>query len=131
MEGSDERREFARIRHALAVRYKFLSGSVKDPEMEAILDGTTSNLSLGGLLLVGPLGKVDWLKDLLLGRIQVGVNIALPTSVDPVKALTRLSWIEAKEPDTVTYRMGLRILDISAESRGALSEFLSRETRIP
>jgi hypothetical protein len=131
MDGSDDRREFARLRHAVPVRYKFLSGSVKDPEMETVFEGSTINVSLGGLLLVGPIGKIEWLKDLLLGHIQVGVNLSLPTALNPVKALTRLSWIEAKDPDTISFRLGLRILDISPENRGALSEFLSRETRIP
>ncbi len=126
-----DRRDFTRIRTSVQVRYKFLSSAVRDPEFETVFEGSTINLSLGGLLLVGGIAKIEWVKDLLLGHIQIGVNLALPTSATPVKALTRLSWIEARDPDAMAFRMGLRIVDLPAESRSHLSEFLTREARIP
>jgi len=126
-----ERREYARIRRAMEVRFKYISGTVKDPEIDLVYEGSTLNVSMGGLLLVGPIPRMEWLKDLLLGHIQVGVNLTVPLNVAPVKALTRLSWIEAREPQALTFRMGLRILDMPADHRRILSDFLSRETRIP
>jgi len=129
--GESDRRSFPRVRKAVPVRFKFLSSSVKDPEIEAVYEGSTQDLSLGGLLLLGPVPRMEWLKDLLLGHIQIGINLALPTSFTTVKALTRLSWIEARDPDALTFRMGLRVVDIPSDSRSALSDFLSKETRIP
>src|SRR3990172_5432128 len=67
-----DRRDFTRIRTSVTVRYKFLSGSVRDPEFETVFEGSTINLSLGGLLLVGGIAKIDWVKDLLLDGWGIG-----------------------------------------------------------
>jgi hypothetical protein len=123
-----DRREFPRLKRGVPVRYKFLSSTVKDPAMERVCDGTTQNLSIGGLLLVGPVPRLDWVKDLLLGRITVGINILVPGQEDPVKCLTKVAWLEATDEAAVTLRVGLRILEIPADHRKVLSDFLIRET---
>ena len=128
--GSD-RRDYPRLKCTLLVRYKFLSTTLKDPALETIYEGTTTNLSMGGLLMTGPIPHLDWLKDLLLGRISVGINFVLPGHEVPVKALSKLSWLEAKDEEAMSFRIGLRIVDIPGDHRRTLSEFLMQQTEIP
>lgn len=126
-----DRREFPRLRCALTVRYKFISSSVKDPGMEQVFEGTTGNLSMGGLLMTGPISNLDWVKDLLIGRINVGLNLFLAGRDDPVKALAKMSWLEAKDEEALYFRFGLRVVDMPAEHRRILSEFLiTQQTQI-
>ena len=126
-----DRREFTRLRSALAVRYKFISSSERDPLMERICEGTTANISVGGLLLLGPLPKMEWLKDLLVGRMSIGINLTLSLGDKPIKALTRIIWVEAMEEGEVGLRMGLRIVEMPPDHRRMLSDFLIRETSVP
>jgi hypothetical protein len=98
--------------------------------MERVLDGSTKDLSLGGMMLTGPVPRLDWVKDLLLGRISIGVNLALPPDGTVVKVLTRVAWLEAIEENAISLRMGLRAVDIPADHRKILSDFLATETSV-
>jgi len=131
MASESERREFTRLGKSVTVRYKFLSATEKGPDIERVLEGSTVNLSLGGLMLLGPIPNLDWLKDILLGRMQVGVNIVLPDAEEPVKALTRVAWVESIDEAAIVTRLGLRIQEMSGEHRQRLSRFLMRATAIP
>jgi len=128
MSAESERREFPRLKHAIPVRYKFMSSAVQDEAMERVCDGMTQNVSLGGLLLVGTVPRLEWLKDLLVGRITLGVNLYIPGSEHPIKFLTRVTWIEAAEEQSINMRLGLRILEIPPDQRRVLSEFLTRQS---
>jgi len=123
-----DRRDYPRLKRSLGLRFKFICPSIQDPAMERVYDGATHNISLGGLLMVGPIPKLDWLKELLIGRISVGVNLLLPGQDHPIKVLTRVAWIEAVDQEAISLRMGLRIIDIPSEQRKVLSDFLILET---
>jgi PilZ domain-containing protein len=123
-----DRRDFPRLKRSVPVRYKFLSSTVREPAMDRVCDGVTQNISMGGLLLVGPVPRLEWMKDLLLGRINVGVNLLIPNLETPVKVLTRVAWIEAMDEQAISLRIGLRILEVPAEHRKILSDFLTMET---
>jgi hypothetical protein len=125
-----ERREFTRLPSSLPVRYKFVSSAVQDPAMDRVCEGTTTNLSLGGLLLVGPIPRLEWLKDLLVGKMNVGVNIYLPTSVDPLKALCRFAWVDAMEEGEMAARIGLRTQEMPADHRKLLTDYLVSIARV-
>lgn len=92
--GGMERREFVRINISLPVRYKFLSPGA-DKKSDDVFNGTTTNLSAGGMLLVGKIPSDDWLGDLLLQRVVLGINVLLPESQEPIKLLARVRWIES------------------------------------
>lgn len=93
-ESGMERREFVRINVSLPVRYKFLSpGAGK--KSDEVFDGTTTNISGGGMLLVGKIPSNDWLGDLLLQRVILGINVLLPDTEEPIKLLARVRWIES------------------------------------
>ncbi len=125
-----DRRDYPRLKKTIPVRYKFISSHVKDPAMDRVCDGTTQNVSMGGLLLMGPVPRLDWVKDLLLGRITIGVNLIVPSQVHPVKVLARIAWIEAMDEGAINMRMGLRIIEVPTEHRKVLSDFLAIETSV-
>ena len=118
-----ERREFIRVRAELVVKYKFLSHGAQSVPDE-VFEGTTSNLSGGGLLLVGTIPNTDWITGLLMDRIVVGVNLFLPGDAEPVKALTRTAWIEALDERAQRCSMGLRFKEITKEHLDRLFKFV-------
>jgi len=118
-----ERREFIRVCVALPVKYKFLSHEPGFPSDE-ILEGSTDNLSGGGLKLLGPVPNLDWLAGLLSRRIAVGVNIFLPGQARAVKALTRTLWVEGLQKRAQSCLLGLRFREISREDRERIVQFI-------
>jgi c-di-GMP-binding flagellar brake protein YcgR len=120
-----ERREFVRVRAELPVKYKFLS---QDPNFNSdeVFNGTTSNIAGGGLLLTGPMPNADWITGLLMERIVVGVNLFLPGTEEPVKALTRTAWIEALDDRAGRCALGLRFKEITKEHLDRLFKFVIR-----
>jgi len=120
-----ERREFIRVRTELPVKYKFLSHDQKFAA-EEVLDGSTTNLSGGGLLLVGVIPNTDWITGLLMERIVVGVNIFLPSDPEPVKALTRAAWVEALDERAHRCSMGLKFKEVTKEHLDKIFKFVIR-----
>ncbi len=125
-----DRREYPRLKRSIAVRYKFLSSTVKDAAMDRVCDGVTQNISIGGMMLTGPIPRLDWVKDLLIGRMDIGVNLLIPGIDVPTKFLTKVAWIEATDEEAMNIRLGLRILEIPSDHRRMLSDFLIRETAV-
>jgi hypothetical protein len=125
-----ERREFTRLPAAVEVRCKFLSSHVQDEVLDRVCEGTSTNVSLGGLLLLGPIPRLEWLKDLLVGKMNVGVNIYLPNGAEPLKALCRVAWVDAIEEGAMATHMGLRVQEMPAEHRKALSDYLMRIAKV-
>lgn len=118
-----ERREFIRVRAELPVKYKFLS---HDPGFgsEQVYDGTTNNLSGGGLLLLGTVPNADWITGLLMERIVIGVNVFLPGGGKPVKALTRTAWIEALDEKAQQCSLGLKFKEVTKEHLDRIFRFV-------
>lgn len=121
-----EKREFIRVRQSVRVRYKFLSKSMTEPEFEPIYEGTTENLSGGGLLLLGKVPKSAWLTDLLTHKILIGINLCLPAREDPIKALTKVSWIESADEKSMICKMGLQFRDITTHDKDSVFQFVIR-----
>ena len=126
-----DRRDFPRLRRSIPVRYKFLSSTVKEDALERVCEGSTQDLSIGGMLLTGPVSRLEWVKDLLIGRMDIGVNLQLPGNDVPVKALGRVAWLEAADAEAMSMRIGLRFLDMPPDHRRVLSDFLMKETAVP
>lgn len=118
-----ERREFVRVKTNLSVRYKFLSLTGEDIESK-IREGTTRNLSGGGLLLIGGIPDIALIPDLLMERIVVGINLVLPDSGESVKALTRVAWAEAFEESSDKCALGLKFKEITKEHQDLIFRFI-------
>ena len=110
-----EKREFVRIKLAIPIRYKFLAENPQDPRLDKSYKGSTSNISGGGLLLAGPIPDPNWIPDMLLQRIVIGINFLLPDQDTMVKAITRASWIEARKEKSDNWFIGLRFKEITQE----------------
>jgi c-di-GMP-binding flagellar brake protein YcgR len=120
-----ERREFVRVRADLHVKYKFLSQDSSFVSDE-IFEGSTSNISGAGILLVGQMPNSDWITGLLMERIVIGVNLFLPGDGEPIKALTRTAWIEALDERSRNCSMGLRFKEITKDHLDRLFKFVIR-----
>jgi c-di-GMP-binding flagellar brake protein YcgR len=125
-----EKRDFIRIKVSVPVKYKLVSDEINDPDLDEIHDGSTANLSGGGLLLSGKIPDLDWLAAMLTGKMTVGVSMQLPTSEEPVRALTRVAWIEGIDESAQTADLGLRFVEITQESQDAILAFVIK-TKMP
>ena len=117
-----ERREFVRIKIDIPIRYKFLSKSVE--VTDEVFEGTTGDLGGGGILMLGRIPNPGWYVGLLTQQIVVGVNLMLPAAVEPIKALCRVSWIEANETESGRVAMGLKFKEISRDSLDEIFKFV-------
>ncbi len=121
-----ERREFVRVKLEVPVRYKFLAKDRNEPEFDRVYEGTTWNISGGGLLLAGRIPVFSWLPDLLLSKILVGVNILLPGTDNPIKALARVAWIETIDESTQRCGIGLKFREVTTADRDQIFQFVIR-----
>jgi len=120
-----EKREFVRIKVDVPVRYRFLSRELEIDD-DNVREGITRNISGSGLLLLGQLPKAEWITPLLMQRIVVGVNILIPALADPVKALTRVAWIEAIPEGVDRCAMGLKFREITKEGQDEIFRYVIR-----
>ncbi|MHC4340415.1 MAG: PilZ domain-containing protein [Planctomycetota bacterium] len=121
-----ERRKFIRLPIAVPVRYKFLSREVRSKEMDTVYEGVSQNLGAGGLLLRGKLPDPSWLATLLTRKMYVGVNLLLPSSARPIKALSRVIWASAVEENQGHVVMGLEFQEITQEDRDLITQYIIR-----
>ena len=79
-------------------------------------DGTTRDVSGGGVLMDVNVPDPDWIPGLLTERIFLGVELDLPGEDEPVRALTRAAWVQAEvqAPDD-SCLMGLRFKEITRD----------------
>jgi len=124
-EFNSSKREFVRLNTDVPVRYKFLSKDI-DLEVDKIFEGTTNCLSGGGLLLHGKIPSFNWIPAMLMNKIQLGVNLLLPSCGDPVKALCAVSWLEEFQDGNDRAVIGLRFMDIEKEHQDAILKYLIR-----
>lgn len=118
-----ERREFVRIKAGLEVRYMFLTNS--DVEVPGgVYEGITQNVSGGGMLLIGKIPELQWIPDLLMQKIVIGVNIYLMDSDEPVKALTRVAWVEAVDESSMKCGFGLTFREITKDQQDRILRYI-------
>jgi len=118
-----EKREFIRINTDIPVRYKFLSHTVSI-DGEGVFEGSTCQLSSHGILLVGKLPGLSWIPGLLMGEILLGINMLLPYMDTPLKALTRVAWIEAFEKGSDKCSLGLTFQEIAKEHQDEILKYI-------
>ena len=119
-----EKRKFIRLPIAVPVRYKFLSREIRGQDMEDVHEGVSQNIGAGGLMLRGKLPDTAWLSKLLTRKMFVGINLLLPNSDRPVKALCRVSWSSAIENDQGLVVMGLEFQEITNEDRDLITTYI-------
>ncbi|MHC4958602.1 MAG: PilZ domain-containing protein [Planctomycetota bacterium] len=119
-----ERRQYIRLPIAVPVRYKLLSRELKAADLDVVHEGISQNLGAGGLLIRGKLPNTDWVAQLLTRRMYVGINLLLPNSDRPIKALCRVSWCSAVEDDQGHLVMGLEFQEITAIDQDVITQYI-------
>lgn len=119
-----ERRKFIRLPIAVPVRYKFLSREITGEAMDEIHEGVSQNIGAGGLLLRGKLPDPQWLSKLLTKRMFVGINLLLPNSERPIKALCRVIWSSAVEGEQGVVVMGLEFQEITHKDQDTITQYI-------
>ena len=117
------KREFVNLKTVIPVRYKFLSKTVP-VDSEGIFEGSTSNLSSHGLLLTGKVPGMSWIPGLLMGEILMGINMLFPNLDNPIKALTRVAWIEAFDKGSEKCSLGLKYQELSKEAQDEILKYI-------
>lgn len=120
-----ERKGFVKVSIDVPVRYKFLSKTV-EIEDTGVHEGHTNNISGSGLMLVARIPDGEILSYLLSGEVFVGLNILLPSDDEPVKALSRVGWIEVLPEFPGKCGIGLRFLDMPKEDSDRIFRYTIR-----
>lgn len=118
-----EKREFVRIPTDIPIRYKFLSKTVEIDD-DQVHEGSTTNLSGSGLLLLGKLPSVTWIPALLMEDIIIGINLLLPALDHPIKALGRVAWVEAFQKGSERCALGVRYKDIDKACQDEILRYI-------
>jgi len=121
-----EKRKFIRLPIAVPVRYKFLSREMSGPDMETVHEGISQNVGAGGLLLRGKLKNPGWIAMLLTHKMYIGVNIMLPSSERPVKALCRAMWSSAFPNEGGAIVIGLEFQEITNTDQDIITQYIIR-----
>lgn len=120
-----DRKQFVRLSTDIPIRYKFLS-KVIDLGNDQIQEGSTSNLSAGGCLLIGKIPSLNWIPALLMGKILIGVNMLLPSLDDPLKALCRVAWVESFDEGNDRLSLGVSFEELAKESQDEVMKYIIR-----
>jgi c-di-GMP-binding flagellar brake protein YcgR len=118
-----ERRKYYRLNFELDVRYKFVS-QVLQIQQNKFFEGKSNNISIGGILLKGVVPEISYISGLFLGEIRILLYIFLPLQDEPIKAIGELRHIEIVDKNIKLYTMGLEFIEITAENKNRLTEFI-------
>lgn len=121
-----EKREFVRVRLGIPVRYKFICEHIKDSAIDKIYKGTSNNISASGLLLTGEIPDFNWIPDMLLQKIVIGLNLVLPNEENMIKTLARVAWIGSLEEKMHQGQMGLKFKELTSEDKDCIMRFVIR-----
>ena len=126
-----ENRDYLRVKAGVPVRYRFLSETTSHETIGLEMHGETQDLSGGGILLHGSIPDENWIPDLLMERITVGVSVFLPDSREPVKALARVAWLDTEEGGdhvaSTTVTMGLKFVEITRDGQDRLFQYILQD----
>lgn len=125
MSSASERRQFIRVSTEVPVRYKFIevAGGKRG---DVAHEGTTANLSAAGMLLHGQVPELGWVIELLTQRLVLGTNLMLPGEAEPIRALSRVVWVETVDEATKRCAMGLVFREITKADQDRVFRFVIR-----
>lgn len=108
----EDKRRFKRVEGNFPLQYKNLR-KTGDPAIEA----TTRNISEGGVCFNS--------KEFISLACRMVVEIALPTSPKPIKAITKVAWIK-RVPSGEHYELGNQFLDMAKEDKTHVVNFINK-----
>ena len=114
MDSISERRKFARIETSIPLQYK----NLKNTEI-GVIGALGQSISEGGTRFFA--------NEFLPLATRLVLEIFVPSSPRPVKALSKVAWIR-KVPTQDRYEIGNQFLDISKEDKKFISNFVASST---
>lgn len=117
-----ERREYVRIRRKVGVDYWFVNSDGKGAGKK--MKGSTQDLSVSGIQLVGKLPSKEIVIDLLSRKTSIVMSIKLGKR--QVKAIGRAAWIDVTigEKDIDGYLLGVQFKEIAEADKNDLVKFI-------
>ena len=106
-----EKRRFQRVESGLPLRYKNLKADTVP------MGSLTENISEGGIHF-----KTN---EFISLACRLVVEITLPTTPRPVKAISKVAWIR-KLSSGEQYELGNQFLEISKEDRDIITDYVNR-----
>ena len=119
-----EKREFIRVRLEIPVRYKFICQHINNLMIEKTYQGSCNNISASGLLLTGQVPDFNWVPDMLLQKIVLGLYFLLPGELDMVKVIARAAWVGTLDEKTHDCQMGLKFKELTSEDKDQILRFI-------
>ena len=121
----NERKGFVKVSMDVPVRYKFLSKTIEVKDKE-VHEGHTNNVSGSGLVLIAKIPDGETLTRLLTNELLAGLNILLPSQDETIKALARLTFIEAMPEMPGKCGLSLKFLDMPKENSDQILRYTIR-----
>jgi len=121
-----ERRETVRLELNIPVEYTLIN-DIKSTELSRRRRATVTNISARGLRIESDEIDDSLIEELYNGRIKLGLEMKLPGTDIPVKALAKVAWLTKgwKEQDgRAKYIMGLEFLDITTVHQDMVREYI-------
>ena len=106
-----DKRRFKRVGASLSVEYRDLKKGAELPK-----GSLSRNISEGGVCFNS--------KEFMSLACRLVVNISLPNSGKPIKAISKVAWIR-RVPASDQYELGNQFLEISKEDRVHIAEFVN------
>lgn len=109
---TEDKRRFKRIDTSLPLQYKNLRKIGDNPT-----GSLAKNISEGGVCFKS--------SEFISLACRMVVEITVPTSVKPIKAITKVAWIK-RIPNTEQYELGNQFLDMTKEDKAHVSNFVKQ-----
>ncbi len=107
-----EKRRFKRVGASLSVEYRDLKKATELPK-----GSLSRNISEGGVCFKS--------REFMSLACRLVVNINLPNSPKPIKAISKVAWIR-RVPSSDQYELGNQFLEIAKEDKAQIVDFVSR-----
>lgn len=107
-----EKRRFKRVGASLSVEYRDLKKATELPK-----GSLSRNISEGGVCFKS--------REFMSLACRLVVNINLPSSPKPIKAISKVAWIR-RLPSSDQYELGNQFLEIAKEDKAQIIDFVNR-----
>lgn len=122
-----EQRKSVRINATLPVKFVLFDSKNPNNMLSNVLSCSTHNVSAGGVMVETDDLATDKIGELIDGMIHLALEVKLPASIKPIKALAKVIWaIERKDVSEGEKKtlMGLKFIDISMEDKDKIEKFV-------
>lgn len=112
----EDKRRYKRVAAGVPIRYKNLRAAAELP-----VGAISRNLSEGGICF--------HTNKFISLACRLVVEISIPTSLRPVKAISKVAWIR-RIPSTDQYELGNQFLEINKEDKANILDFVNQSLSV-